>query len=242
MAVHKEPNLLKGGIVDLIDVNSVNNDGLNKYQELFSNVRFAWQKTQKYEKYFADFYADQFGIDSIEALNHHIHAYLQDNYILREKIDTLFNNLGRDLRAIASNKEEVAEFIKAGKEKNKEVFEGVCAHRNPHTHSGRRFMDGDLLKAENAHESIKLFSETPMREMLNPDYKDEWFDKLKKEKEEAFESAKNRWVEMANTNNVQISGYLNDLLEAVKPSLFQFLKIKSSIELFDKLQEQNDKG
>ncbi|MBP6979989.1 hypothetical protein KBB41_03025 [Candidatus Curtissbacteria bacterium] len=239
-AVHKEPQLLNPGAAELVDSKSVNIEALTKYQMLLTNVRFAWQKTKKYQTYFGAFYVNDEIVDRVEALNHHIHAYLQDMDTLKNKIMVLLAELGKDLRGVASNKEDIKEFIEAGKEKTLEVFDGVLKHRVPHVHHGMRFIDGDLLKAENAHETIKMFSEGPMSEMLNPDYKDEWFEELKKEKEESFESAKKRWINMAAGNDEQSSGYLNHLLEIIKPSLYQFLKIKPSVEIFETLHGKND--
>ncbi len=63
-----------------------------------------------------------------------------------------------------------------------------------------RFFDEELLKAENAHNEIEMFSNPVFDAILNPSHKLEFMAKLKKEKKESFEIAKTRWVAMAQKN------------------------------------------
>ena len=233
LGIYTEPNLLKDDLGSLLDTASANMDGIKKYQQLLSNVRYAWQKTLKYTHYFNTFYPPtDTEIENFEALNHHIHAYLQDMTILKNKIGVLLGEMKNDIKKVAANKEEIDAFFKAGVEKTKEVFGGVSEHRDTHHHRGMRFFDGDLLRAENAHGELKILS-TVFREMLNPEYKDELFAKLEKEKLESFETGKTRWIEMAQKNDEQASGYLNALLDGIRPSLYQFLRIKPVREVID---------
>lgn len=226
LGIYTNPNLLRNDLGALLDVTSANMDGLKKYQALLSNVRYAWHKTSKYIQYFEEFYpSENTGIEKFEALNHHIHAYLQDMTILKNKIEVLLGEMKNDIKKVATNKAEIDEFFKAGVEKTKEVFGGVSEHRDTHHHRGMRFFDGDLLKAENAHTMLEMFS-TVFKDMLNPERKDEFLAKLEKEKYESFETGKARWNEMAKRNEEQASGYLGAVLDGIRPTLYQFLKIK----------------
>jgi hypothetical protein len=103
-----------------------------------------------------------------------------------------------------------------------------------------RFIDGDLLKAENAHNEKKLFQTTPFNEMINQERLPEFIAKLEREEEESFKNAQARWVATAKKNSEEGNGYLNALFEAVSSSLYQFLKIIPSREIFE-LQALKDR-
>lgn len=78
-----------------------------------------------------------------------------------------------------------------------------------------------------------MLSNPAVDAMLNQQYKPKIIAKFTKEKEELFEIAKKRWIEMAQSNNEQTSGYLNAILMAAQPSLYQFLGIKPIKDILD---------
>lgn len=231
LAVYQNPNLLLERFTGLLDTSKVNNADLKKYAQLLSNIEYVWKKTLRYEKYFADFYPSSEEISKIEALNYHIHSYLEDSTILMNKIIVLLNTMKNDIKKVASNKDQIKEFYDAGVTKTQEVFGGISRHRDPHHHSGMRFLDGSLLRAENAENTIKLVENPIFGEMVNPKFKSEFIAKQQKEKEESFDNAKTRWIEMARRNNEQSSGYLNALLDGIRPNLYDFLHIKRTSEI-----------
>jgi len=236
LAIYLNPKYLFKEYRKQLDTTKINKFNLQKYWDLLSNIQYAWQKILKYKLYFKEFYPSSNKIEKFEALNHHIQAYLQDMTIFKNKIEVFLGVLKNDTKKMATNKVEVVDFFKAKIQKTKEVFESVSKYRDPHTHKGKRFLDGDLLKAENDYNAIAIFQNF-FTTTLNPKYKVEFIKKLKKRKEESFESAKLRWVKMARKNDEQTSGYLNMLLKGIRPSLYQFLKIKSvkeTIDLFKK--------
>lgn len=242
LMIYQNPDFLIEQYKKQIDIIKVNKSQLNKYYELFFNIRYAWWKILKYDLYFAEFYPCSDKIEKIEALNHHIHAYLQDMIVLKNKIETLVGELKNDVKKIAINRDEVISFFEAWVKETKEVFNGVSKYRDPHTHKGRIFFDGDLFKAKNAQGFLEIISSPIFDEMLNQEYKPKIIAKLTTEKEESFEKAKNRWIEIARNNNERVSNYLNQLLEMLRPSLYQFLNIKSFQEMFnliDKKQYDN---
>lgn len=225
-AFYQDPRLLKIEYSGLLDVSKVNSADIKKYVMSFFNLRYAWQKTLKYKKYFEEFYPPEEKIEKIEALNHHIHAYLEDMTTLKNKIEVLLGEMKNDIKKVASNRKDIDEFFVAGVQKTKEVFAQVSKYRDEHRHRGMRFFDGDLLKAENAHGFLEIISNPNFDAMLNQEYKPEIVAKFTKEKEESFDVAKRRWVEMSGRNDEQTTGYLDALLEGVRPSLYQFLNIK----------------
>lgn len=230
-AFYQDPRLLKTEYSGLLNVSKVNDADIKKYMMSFFNLRYAWQKTLKYKKYFEEFYPPAEKIEKIEALNHHIHAYLEDMTTLKNKVEVLLGEMKNDIKKVASNKRDIDEFFVAGVEKTKEVFTQVSKYRGEHRHRGMRFFDGDLLKAENAHGFLEIISNPIFDAMLNQEYKPEIVAKFTKEKEESFEAAKKRWIEMAKKNDEQTTGYLDALLKGVRPALYQFLNIKPVQEI-----------
>lgn len=226
LACYQNPKLLKAEYSWFLDTFKVNKADIKKYRLSFFNLRYAWQKVQKYKQYFEEFYPPEGKIVKIEALNHHIHAYLEDMTTLKNKTEVLLGEMKNDIKKIASNKKDIDEFFKAGVKKTKEVFAQVSKYRDEHRHSGIRFFDGDLLKAENAHEFLKIISNPIFDAMLNQEYKPELVAKVKKEIEESFELTKKRWVEMATKNDKKITGYLDAVFKGVRHPLYQFLNIK----------------
>ncbi|MDD4902697.1 MAG: hypothetical protein PHE24_06200 [Patescibacteria group bacterium] len=231
LAVYQDPQMLLEKYSRLINVSRVDRKIIKRYIELFSNVRYFWQKTLKYVLYFEEFYPSTEKIEKFEALNHHIHAYLQDMTILKNKIKVLLDKIKNDIKKIATNKNEINIFFKAGVDKTEEVFTEVSKNRNPHHHQGMRFFDGDLLKAENAHEALKIFLNPAFNAILNQERKPELLAKFEKRKEESFEAGRKHWIEMARGNNEQISGYLDTLFKWIRPSLYKFLNIKPIKEI-----------
>ncbi len=226
LGVYKKPNIIKPEFSGLIDVKSADIKGIDKYLLILLSIKYAWQKVLKYETYFAKLYTLDGSVENFEALNHHIHAYLQDMDTLKNKIEVLLGVLKNDLRKVASNKEDTDEFMNAATKKNEKVFSNVLKHRHPHVHAGMRFMDNDLLKAENACSALEIFSNPLFDAILNQEYKPELVARLEKEKEESFEVAKDRWIKTARHNNEQVSGYLGWMMEVIRPSLYQFLNIR----------------
>ena len=235
--IYQDPKILKEEYVRLFDISTVNSSAIKKYINGFLNLRYAWQKTLCYKKYFEEFYTTDERIDKVEALNHHIHAYLEDMTTLKNKIEVLFGQMKNDIRKIASNKKDIEEFFSAGVKKTKEVFAQVSMHRDEHRHRGMRFFDGDLLRAENAQGFLVMISNPLFDAMLNQEYKPQLVTKFTKEKEDLFETAKKRWVEMAKKNDVQTRGYLEALLKGVRSPLYQFLNIRSVQKFIDSLKK-----
>ena len=226
-AVYLNPDLMKSEYAEAIRSVGFNKEKMGEYLLLLADIHYAWQKTVRYEVFFSDFYAETDSVERYEALNHHIHSYLEDMTILKNKIEVFLNTLKNDMTKTAKNRAEVEAFFKAGTDKNREVFDNVSKHRDPHHHKGMRFFDGDLLKAENAHRASEAFQNPAFDAMLNPEYKPELMQKFQDEKKEGFDVARTRWIGIANANSVQTSGYLNELMETIQPVLYEFLNIES---------------
>ncbi len=229
--VYLYPDILRDELKNSLDVSKLNKKNLEKYNNLLISVNYAWQKILRYEVYFQEFYSNSKKIYKTEELNHHIHAYLQDMDTLKNKIENLFFELKKDIKKIAINKDDIEGFFQAGVDKTKEVFNGVVEHRIQHVHRNFQFMDGDLMKAENAQRVIDMLNNPAMTSVINQEYKPVAIAKLEKDKIGSFDVAKARWVKTAKNNNEQTSGFLASILGVIKPSLYQFLEIKPTKDI-----------
>ncbi len=224
-AVYLNPDLMNEEYSDAIRNVEFHKEKMEEYLQLITDIYYAWHKTLRYSVFFAEFYSSSDSIEDFEALNHHIHSYLQDVTILKNKIEVFLNVLKNDIKKTTDNKENVTSFFKFGTDRNREIFENITKHRDPHHHKGMRFLDGDLLKAENAHRASQTFNNPTFDAMLNPEFKPDLMKKLETEKREGFESAKTRWIEIADNNSIQMSGYLNELMQTIIQPMYDYLGI-----------------
>jgi hypothetical protein len=207
---------------------------LEKYSVLLSDIRHAYDKVSRYDVYFEYFYTDSDKIQKFEQVKHHIHVYLQDVDTLKNKLQNLLGNLKNDINSVAENRQEISSSLKDAIDTVGEIFEPILKYRRQHVHKGSRFMEDDLLKAEN-NELLKEVLINPLFEkMINQDYKPKAIEKLKVIQEQSFNTAKGRWLNNAKKSKVTILKFLNKILEIIQPSLYQFLNIKSMKEILKK--------
>jgi len=235
---YQNPTFLKTEYAQLIDVSKANQAGIKKYIQSFLNLRYAWQKTLKYRNYFEYFYPQTGQINKVEALNHHIHAYLEDMNTLKNKITALLGEVRNDIKEVASNKKDIKRFFNTSIEKTEKVFFQVSKPRGIHRHRGMRFFDPDLLKAENVHGFLEIIATSQFDAMLNQECKPQLIAKFTKEKEESFEIAKERWIEMAERHDKQTANYLDVILKRARLPLYRFLNIKSVQEIINSAQNR----
>ena len=230
LAIYYEPDLLKEEHRAFFDFSMTNKKQIEKYRDLLLSIMYAWQKIQRYELYFTSFYPESSEISEVEALNHHIQSYLQDITIFKNKILAILGELKNDIPKVASNADEVKNFFRIGIDTIKNTFSGVAESRNPHTHKGMRFFDGQLIKGENAQGALKLLSEHLVKEVDNlftAESKKEFFEKLRKDEEESVRKTKEWWIIGTRKNAKQSTEMLNKVLLAVRPAMYKFLKVRS---------------
>ena len=65
----------------------------------------------------------------------------------------------------------------------------------------------------------------------------EFLEELKKQEVESFEKAKAKWIIKAQENNIQMTGFINEVFKINKEYIYTFLNIKSlskdAIDLID---------
>lgn len=227
IALYLNPEFYKLGNKDILNTKIIDKKKLNNYYLLLSNVNNALKKVSKYELYFAEFYPTTEKIKDHEALEHHVHAYLEDVDILRNKIKNFLDKLNKDLKKIAINKKEVEKEIKLVIKKNYDVFEGVSDHRVPHHHNGFKFLDSNLVDSEGYSKMAQ--DDFFFKNKLNPEVSEEF----KKRAEETFEKSKADWIAVAKNNYIQINGFINAIFSRSCGYVHIVLNIKPYREFFN---------
>lgn len=226
IAMYQIPEYLNEELKKALNIDTVDKKRLEDYNNDLSSIWYAYQKVLKYPLFFKEFYPNSKNITNFEALEHHVHAYLEDMTILKNKITLFLGKFRNELVKIAKNKKEVKEFLNAGIAKTEETFDKVSKSRNPHHHKGSRFIDANILKAQNSCSAISIVEEGVSRGWIKSDKKDEIEEKIRKDGIEAFEKAQNNWIKVSTKNNEQISGFINSIFKTIRPNLNQFLNIK----------------
>ncbi len=194
-------------------------DSVDKYFRIISSIKWFLNKISRYEVYFLEFYPLSKNIKNREALEHHIHAYLEDVETLKNKLTNYIGCLKNDLKRIAKNKEEVSKALKFVNDQIFKVFKGVSTHRGTHRHGNDRFVDTNVINMEMAE--TMLLETNPIRGQLTQ-YA---IDSFEKQRDESFEKGKIFWIETSTRNFPQIEGATNEILEKTEDFLYQYLNI-----------------
>lgn len=204
IAIALDPSLLG---IDIQKAEGEKKRILERYLEILESLDWALKKIARYEDYFAHFYSPE--IKDYEALEHHIHSYLQDFTLLKNKLEVFLNALKNDIKNEVVKKEllEIKPLII-------NQFEGVKKARDPHHHKGWRFIEGDIEKLR----TIELIASTPSMENIR---------ELNKPKE-LFLLTKQHWIKQAKENSEKMSEMTNKLFIALEKDLYQLLQLQKS--------------
>ena len=154
------------------------------------------------------------------ALEHHVHAHLEDLDILRNKTRAFVGILKNDLKKIATNKDGVDKALGFLANQVGSVFEKVSSSRHPHHHSGMKFIDANILDVEVMYMLKK--ESGPAINMLTP----EGVALIEKQEVESFNKAQESWIALARQNNEQLAGMMDETMRRIKGSIYDFLHIK----------------
>lgn len=216
--LHLEPDFFKGPVA--VRAQGSKRKQLERYNVSLFAIKHALKKVMRYPVIFQELYpADESSIKNEEALEHHIHAYLEDLDRLRNKIGDLVNVLKNDLKQIAQNKKEVEGAMKTVRDRIEDIFANVKIHRHPHHHNGMTFFDENLIDVTMA--SMALDPQYPIRSMLSG----AGIDKMQKMQGEKFDEAKSNWVSKATKNSGELSRLVEELIANVEDYVYQVLEI-----------------
>lgn len=236
--VHTEPNILGVEVKDAIEKISVDKTRLKVYLDTVRDIRYAWKKAARYQLYFNDFYPVSEDISEIEALTHHVHAYLEDLNTFENKLIVLLGVLKNDANEHAANAKEFKQAISELMEKIRKGFEKLDSQRGQHRHRGMRYVHDDLLKAENAQMMIEQLDTPPFSEFYKPEAKKKLKEKLSRDRALSFEKAKKDWIELARVNQEQLDENTDKLFEGLAASIYQLLGIETTAKALQALSDR----
>ncbi len=166
---------------------------LAKVVEVFS----VFDRLCRYEKYFADFIPpEKSGISEAEAVEHHLRSYIQEFYILRERIHNIVNCLKEDLTYYSvlniKDIEDALDHLKKNVDKNfKKINDRL---RRTHVHE-ISISDPDLVKT-------KFFAQVLSGEIPVPDGILLDMSKIKRVYENTINLSRNKHLQQAVHNSV----------------------------------------
>lgn len=198
-----------------------NKKKLNEYHMIITGINWFIKKTSKYGIYFNNFYPDSNKISKHEALEHHIHAYLEDLETLRNKLINFVNTIKNDSIKIFQNKDEIKTYNKSIKNTINKAFSNVSENRNPHRHGVYRFVDKYVADGEMAS-TILSENFTILKHRLTQ----YGLEKLQQQEKESFEKGKKYWSQNANEYFIQVQGLTNEIIKNYKNMLFKIIDIK----------------
>jgi len=228
ISVYLKPELFNKEWIDKIKMDKQNIWMLNRYNELISAINWSFNKVLKYKLYFEEFYPVSINIPEYEALEYHIHSYLEDLTILKNKIEVFLNSLKTDISKVADNKEEVVDHYKTLVFRINKIFKGVKESRDPHHHKGWKFLDADIVDAEG------MSMMTKFNELMPGTFGSERIEQMNKRAQDSFELAKTKRVALAIENNKKISDLIDELFSGLRQNIYKLLNIKPMEEFLSK--------
>lgn len=198
-----------------------NNKKLKDYYKLISGINWFVKKISRYEAFFINFYPITNKISKHEALEHHIHAYLEDLQTLKIKLVNFVNQVKNDSKKKFQNKKEIATHLTFTRSKIYDAFKNVSKHRSSHRHGNYRFIDIYVIDGEVAS-SILRKQPTVLKDCLTK----YGLEKFQCQEKESFENGKKYWSCNASKNYKQIDSLSSEVLKINKKLLFKLIDIK----------------
>lgn len=190
------------------------------YFALITNINWILKKVERYRVYFLEFYPNSSSIKDHEALQHHLHAYLEDLATVKNKLTVYLGALKNDLKQVVINKKEIGDAIDWLIRQVHETFKNSLAVRDEHRHKGQRFTGKYIADAEIM--DMVLDDSFPLKGQLT----EEGIVKALKRQKQSFEEGKVHWSKNATNNYKQVHGLVNQVAEKTKGFLYQLLGIK----------------
>jgi hypothetical protein len=204
---------------ELIKGKFFNLEMVKKYWQILSTIDWFVKKISKYESFFIYFYPNNEKISESDALEHHIHAYLEDVKTLKNKLLRFVISLKRDLKKIAINKKEIFPMFQILEEKITKPFVSVSKLRKEHRHLEGRFLDHYVADAQNA----SFFLNQPLlKEIMT----EEGLAEMLVKKQNALIEGKGSWSKKAANNYWVLYGMANTVAKLTKNYLYQVLDLK----------------
>lgn len=152
------------------------------------------------------------GINYSNYLNYHIHNYLQEMYILKERLNSYATIIQRRYSKVIDK-----EFLKSIMSSLFEIIK----------HSLHGITGEGKSGVRNIHVHLERFSDEEMKWLSGTTFLAEFHDEFKIESDKAYENAKNKWHCLIQNNNAEVLKLLDTYFNA----LFHIMTIDGKINL-----------
>lgn len=151
------------------------------------------------------------GINYSNYLNYHIHNYLQEMYILKDRLDRYLKLITEEYKAdfnqvsLDDIKINLLKFVKS-------ILQNITGH---------------TTGARSKHVHYERFFDEEMKWLSSATFLAQFHDEFKIESEKAYENAKNKWHGLIQNNNAEVI----KLLDTYFNTLFHIMTIEGKIHL-----------
>ncbi|MFH1744565.1 MAG: hypothetical protein ABH881_00125 [bacterium] len=169
------------------------------YLEKLSEVFAVFDRLIKYDKYFKEFYPPVgSGISESEAIEYHLRSYIEDFYILQERIKKITNKLIEDLPSYnIANQKDVEDALRHLSKQIHAKFEKITSGlRREHVHE-RSITELDLVTG-------KFLSSLITGEMPVPTGTKLEGDRVKTRRDEVVNAMKEKHIKQATKNSLNL--------------------------------------
>lgn len=220
LIIYIYPEYLNTSIYDQLRKGSrFNKKIVEKYWHILTAINWFTKKIGRYEVFFKYFYPKSNKITEYDALEHHIHAYLEDIETLKNKLIRFINELKNDIKRMALNRQEVDHAFKIVANNITEVFE-TSKIRGDHRHGEYKFVDPYSTDNEMAYIILSYKNLLTEKGLLEAE----------KRKKESFAKGKQWWSQNAQDNYRQLDQLVNEVAKRNKEYLYKLLDIKPIIK------------
>jgi len=178
----------------------------------YTEISTSYETLLLIEKFITLYPPNLDGINYSNYLNYHIHNYLQEMYIIKERLNSYATIIQRRYSK-ATDKEFLKPIMNSLFEIVKHTLHGITGEgktgvRNIHVHHER-------------------FTDEEMNWLSSTTFLSQFHEEFKIESQKAYESAKNKWHNLIQTNNAE----LLKLFEIYFDALFNIITLDGKIYL-----------
>ncbi len=186
-------------LIDKVKPSNKKEELAHLYLERLSEVLGVFDRLIRYEKYFKDFIPPvESGISESEAIEYHLRSYIEDFYILQERIRKIVQHLIEDIPNYGiQNPKDVEEALRHLSDQIHKRFEKITSGlRRQHVHE-RSISELDLVTGKFLSSIIS--GEMPIPAGVNLDQ-----DLIKSRHDEVLASTKEKHIKQSQENSVSL--------------------------------------
>jgi hypothetical protein len=221
MTLYLEPGILKDEYKHLVIYGQTfDKEFTRRMFAILSSIEWIAKRLSKYPIYFQEFYSTSASNPDFEALEYHIHSYLEDTETFYNKIR---NYLGVVKNVCNKDKgkqgQDRVRVIVSILETISNIFKQVSKIRGDHRHGEFRHLDSNVVDAER-FETI-ITGRHPLSDQFTP-YTIEHFTTLRSK---SIGDGKAHWTSIAEKNRENIDGIVEMVMLDTKEILYEIIGI-----------------